>query len=28
VMQQVVDRFEFFIREHPDQWYAFRRTFH
>jgi phosphatidylinositol dimannoside acyltransferase len=25
VMQQVVDRFEVFIREHPDQWYAFRR---
>lgn len=25
VMQQVVDRFEVFIRNHPDQWYAFRR---
>jgi lauroyl/myristoyl acyltransferase len=25
VMQQVVDRFEVFIRQHPDQWYAFRR---
>jgi phosphatidylinositol dimannoside acyltransferase len=25
VMQRVVDRFEVFIREHPDQWYAFRR---
>jgi lauroyl/myristoyl acyltransferase len=25
VMQQVIDRFEIFIREHPDQWYAFRR---
>jgi lauroyl/myristoyl acyltransferase len=25
VMQQVIDRFEGFIREHPDQWYAFRR---
>ncbi len=24
VMQQVIDRFEMFIREHPDQWYAFR----
>jgi len=24
VMQQVVHRFEVFIREHPDQWYAFR----
>jgi KDO2-lipid IV(A) lauroyltransferase len=23
--QLVVDRFEVFIREHPDQWYAFRR---
>ena len=28
VMQQVVDRFEVFIREHPDQWYAFRRILH
>jgi phosphatidylinositol dimannoside acyltransferase len=25
VMQRVIDRFEGFIREHPDQWYAFRR---
>lgn len=25
VMQEVIDRFEVFIREHPDQWYAFRR---
>jgi lauroyl/myristoyl acyltransferase len=25
VMQEVVDRFEVFIREHPEQWYAFRR---
>jgi len=25
VMQRVVDRFEVFIRQHPDQWYAFRR---
>jgi KDO2-lipid IV(A) lauroyltransferase len=25
VMQQVVERFEVFIRDHPDQWYAFRR---
>jgi lauroyl/myristoyl acyltransferase len=28
VMQQVMDRFEVFIREHPDQWYAFRRILH
>jgi lauroyl/myristoyl acyltransferase len=28
VMQQVVDRFEVFIRQHPDQWYAFRRILH
>jgi lauroyl/myristoyl acyltransferase len=28
LMQQVVDRFEVFIREHPDQWYAFRRILH
>ncbi len=28
VMQQVVDRFEVFIRRHPDQWYAFRRILH
>ena len=25
LMQQVIDRFESFIRQHPDQWYAFRR---
>jgi lauroyl/myristoyl acyltransferase len=25
LMQRVIDRFEGFIREHPDQWYAFRR---
>lgn len=25
VMQLVIERFEVFIREHPDQWYAFRR---
>jgi KDO2-lipid IV(A) lauroyltransferase len=25
VMQQVMDRFDVFIRAHPDQWYAFRR---
>ena len=24
IMQRVVDRFEAFIRERPDQWYAFR----
>jgi phosphatidylinositol dimannoside acyltransferase len=28
VMQQVMDRFEVFIRAHPDQWYAFRRILH
>jgi phosphatidylinositol dimannoside acyltransferase len=28
VMQQVMDRFEVFIHEHPDQWYAFRRILH
>ncbi len=28
VMQQVIDRFEVFIHEHPDQWYAFRRILH
>lgn len=28
MMQQVVERFEGFIREHPDQWYAFRRILH
>ena len=27
VMQRVVVRFEDFIKEHPDQWYAFRRMF-
>lgn len=27
VMQRVVARFEEFIKEHPDQWYAFRRMF-
>jgi KDO2-lipid IV(A) lauroyltransferase len=27
VMQRVVDRFEDFIRERPDQWYAFRPMF-
>lgn len=25
VMQCVIDRFQVFIREHPEQWYAFRR---
>lgn len=25
--QKVIDRFELFIREHPDQWYAFRPMF-
>jgi KDO2-lipid IV(A) lauroyltransferase len=24
LMQRVIDRFELFIRSHPDQWYAFR----
>ena len=28
VMQRVVDRFEGFISEHPEQWYAFRRILH
>jgi lauroyl/myristoyl acyltransferase len=28
LMQQVVDRFEVFIRRHPDQWYAFRQLLH
>lgn len=28
VMQQVMDRFEVFIRAYPDQWYAFRRILH
>jgi KDO2-lipid IV(A) lauroyltransferase len=27
LMQRVVERFEGFIRERPDQWYAFRRMF-
>jgi lauroyl/myristoyl acyltransferase len=27
LMQRVVERFEDFIRERPDQWYAFRRMF-
>jgi phosphatidylinositol dimannoside acyltransferase len=27
LMQRVVHRFEHFIREHPDQWYAFRPMF-
>lgn len=27
VMQRVISRFEDFIRERPDQWYAFRRMF-
>jgi lauroyl/myristoyl acyltransferase len=27
VMQRVVERLEVFIREHPDQWYAFRHMF-
>jgi KDO2-lipid IV(A) lauroyltransferase len=27
LMQRVVDRFESFIRERPDQWYAFRPIF-
>jgi KDO2-lipid IV(A) lauroyltransferase len=27
-MQRVVNRFEVFIRKHPDQWYAFRRILH
>jgi len=27
VMQRVVDRFEVFIRERPEQWYAFRPMF-
>ena len=27
VMQRIVDRFEAFIRERPDQWYAFRPMF-
>ena len=27
VMQRVISRFELFIRERPDQWYAFRRMF-
>ena len=27
IMQRVVDRFEHFIRGHPDQWFAFRPMF-
>jgi KDO2-lipid IV(A) lauroyltransferase len=27
VMQRVIERFEGFIKEHPDQWYAFRPMF-
>ncbi len=27
VMQRVIDRFSDFIKEHPDQWYAFRPMF-
>lgn len=27
VMQRVIERFEQFIKEHPDQWYAFRPMF-
>jgi lauroyl/myristoyl acyltransferase len=27
LMQRIVHRFEEFIREQPDQWYAFRRMF-
>ena len=27
LMQRVVNRFEDFIKEHPDQWYAFRPMF-
>jgi len=27
VMQRVIDRFEEFIKEHPDQWFAFRPMF-
>jgi KDO2-lipid IV(A) lauroyltransferase len=27
LMQRIVDRFEAFIRERPDQWYAFRPMF-
>jgi hypothetical protein len=26
-MQRVVARFEDFIKQHPDQWYAFRPIF-
>ncbi len=28
LMQRVVDRFEGFIHDYPDQWYAFRRILH
>ena len=27
LMQRVITRFEDFIRERPEQWYAFRRMF-
>jgi len=27
VTQRVIDRFSEFIKEHPDQWYAFRPMF-
>ena len=27
LMQRVIDRFEDFIQERPDQWYAFRPMF-
>lgn len=27
LMQRVIERFEVFIREHPDEWYAFRPMF-
>ena len=27
LMQRIVDRFEAFIRERPEQWYAFRPMF-
>lgn len=28
LMQRIIDRFERFIRERPDQWYAFKPMFH